>query len=130
MADPAIQGVFRQPFGEQVAAFRLRLGDMVPTSRWDDIQRSAHERAFMVAGALKADLLADLASAVDKAIAKGTGYEVFKQDFRALVEKHGWHGWTGEDTAKGREWRMRTIYRTNMQTSYRGINRSSHVSTA
>ena len=69
----------------------------------------------MVAGATKADLLADLAAAVDRAIVEGTGLEVFKRDFRGIVEKHGWHGWTGEGTAKGEAWRMRTIYRTNMR---------------
>jgi hypothetical protein len=117
VADP-ISAVFRQPFKEQVAAFRLRLGDLVPTSTWEDLQHSAHDRAFMVAGATKADLLSDLATAVDKAIAEGTGFETFKADFRAIVEKHGWHGWTGEGTPKGEAWRMRTIYRTNMRTSY------------
>ncbi|TMV09827.1 virion morphogenesis protein [Ruegeria sediminis] len=109
---------FRKPFKEQVAAFRLRLGDLVPTARWDDIERDAHDRAFMVAGATRTDLLADLAEAVDKAIADGTGFETFKRDFRAIVAKHGWHGWTGEGTEQGEAWRMRTIYRTNMRVSY------------
>lgn len=118
MTTAEIRAIFRKPFPEQVAAFRLRLGDLVPTSRWDDIRRSAHDRSFMVAGATKADLLADLAAAVDKAIAEGTGFEEFKKDFRATVEKHGWHGWTGDTTEKARNWRMRTIYRTNMRVSY------------
>ncbi len=117
MPDP-ISAIFRQPFKEQVAAFRLRLGDLVPTATWEDLRHSAHDRAFMVAGATSADLLSDLAAAVDKAIADGTGFEAFKADFRAIVEKHGWHGWTGEGTPKGEAWRMRTIYRTNMRTSY------------
>lgn len=116
MADLA--ATFRKPFAEQVAAFRLRLGDLVPTVRWDDIERSAHDRAFMVAGAVKADLLTDLATAVDKAIAAGTGFETFKRDFRDIVERNGWHGWTGEGTPGGEEWRMRVIYRTNMRVSY------------
>lgn len=115
---PEIAGVFRRPFAEQVAAFRLRLGNLVPTARWDDLRHNAHDRAFMVAGATKADLLADLGAAVDKAIAEGTGFEAFKGDFRAIVERHGWHGWTGEGTPKGEAWRMRTIYRTNMRTTY------------
>ncbi len=113
-----LQAVFRRPFAEQVAAFRLRLGDLVPTARWNDLWKSQHDRAFMVAGATKADLLADLARAVDKAIAEGTSLEVFRRDFREAVEKHGWHGWTGEDTPQGRAWRTRVIYQTNMRTSY------------
>jgi len=109
---------FRSPFAEQLAAFRLRLGNLVPTSRWDDLWQEQHDSAFMVAGALKADLLADLAGAVDKAIAEGTGLEAFRKDFRTIVEKHGWHGWTGEGTAKGEAWRTKVIYRTNLRTSY------------
>ncbi|MDK3072759.1 phage minor head protein [Sedimentitalea sp. JM2-8] len=117
MTEP-LGATFRRPFAEQVAAFRLRLGDLVPTVRWDDISRAQHDRAFMVAGATKADLLADLAASVDKAIVEGTGFQAFKKDFRAIVAKHGWHGWTGEGTEAGENWRMRTIYRTNMRVSY------------
>lgn len=109
---------FRRPFDEQVAAFRLRLRDLRPTARWDDLWQAEHDRAFMVAGAVKADLLADLAAAVDRAIAEGTGIDAFRRDFRAIVEKHGWHGWTGEGTAKGEAWRTRVIYQTNLRTSY------------
>lgn len=113
MADP-IEAIFRKPFAEQVAAFRLRLGDLVPSSAWDDLLGNAHDRGFMVAGAVKADLLADLAAAVDRSITEGTGFEAFKGDFRAIVAKHGWTGWTGEDTEAGQAWRMRTIYHTNI----------------
>ena len=118
MAPPEWRARFHRPFSEQIAAWRLRLGELVPTARWDDIERSAHDRAFMVAGATKADLLADLAAAVDRAIADGTGFEAFTRDFRAIVEKHGWHGWTGEGSERGEAWRMRTIFRTNMRVSY------------
>ena len=116
MSDLAV--VFRKPFAEQVAAFRLRLGELAPTARWDDLRGAEHDRAFMVAGAVKADLLADLAQAVDKAIAEGTTLEDFRRDFRSIVERRGWHGWTGEGTPKGEAWRTRVIYKTNMATSY------------
>lgn len=116
MADE-VRATFRQPFKEQVAAFRLRLGDLVPTSRWDDISKAQHDRAFMVAGAVKADLLADLGAAVDKAISEGTGLEEFRRDFRQIVERNGWYGWTGEGTAKGEAWRTKVIYKTNMLTT-------------
>ena len=38
---------------------------------------------------------ADLKAGVDKAIAEGRGIEAFRKDFRAIVQKHGWTGWTG-----------------------------------
>lgn len=113
-----IAATFRRPFAEQVAAFRLRLGNLVPTSAWDDLWKSQHDRGFMVAGATKAALLADLAAAVDKAISEGATLDEFRRDFRAIVTKHGWHGWTGEGTKAGEAWRTRVIYRTNMATSY------------
>lgn len=117
MVPDPIRAILRKPFSAQVAAFRLRLGDLVPTAAWDDMQHNAHDRGFMVAGAMKADLLADLGAAVDKAIVSGTGIEEFRRDFRDIVERHGWHGWTGEGTAKGEAWRTKVIYQTNMATS-------------
>lgn len=109
---------FGQPFAQQVAALRIRLGNRVPTQAWDDITRSAHDQSFMVAGAEKADLLADLAGAVDKAIEKGTTLEEFRKDFREIVARNGWTGWTGQGTEKGEAWRTRIIYQTNLRTSY------------
>jgi hypothetical protein len=123
MPDPAV--VFRRPFDEQVAFFRGKLGNLVPTKKWDDIKKSAHDRAFMVAGAAKADLLADLAAAVDKAIAEGETLEAFRGRFLEIVRRHGWAGWTGDDRktpddkgGKGVAWRTRVIYQTNLATSY------------
>jgi len=113
-----LSGVFKQPFPEQLAFFRQKLGRLVPTTRWDDLQKSAHDTAFMVAGATKADLLADLATAVERSIAEGKSLEAFRRDFRGIVERHGWHGWTGEGSKAGRAWRTRVIYTTNTATSY------------
>lgn len=121
MADrrPSVaRGIFRRPFAEQTAFFRGKLGNLVPTARWDDIARGAHDTAFMVAGAAKADLLADLAAAVDRAVSEGKSLAAFRQDFRALVERRGWHGWTGEGSERGTAWRTRVIYQTNAATSY------------
>lgn len=110
--------VLKKPFAQQVAFFRSKLGNLVPTAKWDDLQKTQHDTAFMVAGALKADLLADLAMSIDKAISQGTGLEAWRKDFKAAVEKHDWHGWTGESTKAGKAWRTRVTYQTNMQTSY------------
>lgn len=106
-----------QPFEQQIAALTLRLGNLVPTSRWDDLRHNEHDRAFMVAGALKADLLNDLSAAIYRAGESGEGIAAFRRDFRAIVERHGWHGWTGEGTKRGEAWRTRVIYQTNMATS-------------
>ncbi|MDO8933874.1 MAG: phage minor head protein, partial [Rhodocyclaceae bacterium] len=107
---------FNQPFGEQVAFFRRKLA--LPSERWDDIERAAHDRGFIVAGAMKTDLVADLQAAVGTAIEQGKSIQWFRQNFDAIVARHGWTGWTGEGSKGGYAWRTRVIYQTNMATSY------------
>ncbi|WP_353428755.1 phage head morphogenesis protein [Paracoccus denitrificans] len=115
---PDLALTFRKPFAEQLAALRIRLSNLIPTERWTDVWQSAHDRGFMVAGAAKADLLVDLASAVDKAVSQGTTLDQFRKDFREVVARHGWTGWTGEGSQKGEAWRTKVIYQTNMRTSF------------
>jgi hypothetical protein len=107
---------FNTPFDEQITFFRQKLN--LPTERWDDIMRAAHDRSFVVAGAMKADLLADLNTAVGTAIADGKSIGWFRDNFKAIVKKHGWTGWTGEGTPAGEAWRTKVIYQTNLSTSY------------
>ncbi|MDB5658324.1 MAG: hypothetical protein JWS10_939 [Cypionkella sp.] len=113
-----LSATFGSPFREQVAALRLRLANPVPTQAWDDLLHDQHERAFVIAGAMKADLLADLAAAVDRAVVEHRSFDKFKAEFLATADAHNWRGWTGDTTEKGRAWRARVIYRTNMATSY------------
>jgi len=100
----------RLPFDEQIDFFRGKLD--LATEAWTDIWHDAHDRAFVVAGAAHSDLVADLRSAVDRAIADGTTLETFRKDFDRAVAKHGWT-YNG-----GRDWRTRIIYGTNLRTSY------------
>lgn len=116
MSRIGISAGFDLPFTEQISFFRAKLN--LPTERWDDIRHAQHDRAFVVAGATKADLLADLRAAVDKAIATGTTLETFRKDFRKIVADRGWQGWTGEGTPAGFAWRTRVIYETNLRSSY------------
>ena len=119
MATPAPAGAafgFGTPFAAQIEHLRHKLN--LPTEKWDDITGRAHDRAFVVAGAAKADLLADLHAAVLKRATDGAGLNAFRKDFKALVAKNGWTGWTGEGTREGEAWRTRVIYQTNMATSY------------
>ncbi len=107
---------FGTPFNLQIdyLANKIRL----PTERANDITRGAHDRAFVVAGASKADLLADLQGAIVKAAESGGGLNEFRKDFKSIVAKQGWSGWTGEGSKEGEAWRTRVIYQTNMATSY------------
>jgi len=107
---------FGTPFAEQLDFFRSKLN--LPTEAWDDITRSAHDRAFIVAGAAKADVLQGLRDAVGASMAGGEGLSSFRQRFKAVVARTGWSGWTGEGSPAGEAWRTRVIYQTNMATSY------------
>jgi hypothetical protein len=104
------------PFKEQIAFWRGK--ELVPSERWNDLVREQHDVAFTVAGAMQADLLNDLYLAVSKAIEQGTTFAEFKKDFETTVTDRGWTGWTGEVSKKGRAWRARLIYETNLHSSY------------
>lgn len=112
----SLANVFQHPFDEQVEFFRQKIN--LPTQRWNDIQQADHDHAFIVAGAMKAELLTDLRQAVQKAIATGSTLETFRKDFATITARHGWTNYTGSDTANGRAWRTRIIYETNLRTSF------------
>jgi hypothetical protein len=106
----------RLPFREQIDFFRGKLN--LPSERWDSIEKSAHDRGFIVAGAQAADLVADLRGAVDGAIAGGDTLADFRKNFDQIVGKHGWTGWAGEGSKAGVAWRTKVIYGTNVRSSY------------
>lgn len=103
-------GTFNKPFKEQVDFFRQKLN--LPTEYYDDIIKSGHDRAFMVAGVTKADLLDDFRQAIEKTMSEGQSIGWFRDNFDRFVEKHGW-AYNG-----GRDWRTRVIYTTNIRASY------------
>lgn len=98
------------PFDEQIQFFRQKLN--LPTRAWTDIWEGMHARAFVIAGATQDSLLTDFRTAVDKAISEGTTLAEFRKDFDKIVATHGW-SYNGS-----RGWRSRTIYDTNLRTSY------------
>lgn len=100
-------------FEEQIRFLRDKLE--LPTETWIDIWQEAHDKAFVVAGAMDADLLADLHRAVGDAIEDGASLEDFQAQFDAIAAKHGW---LAEESDAYRAWRARVIYETNLRTSY------------
>lgn len=103
------------PFNEQLAYFRQKAN--VSTERWADVWKQAHDRGFMVAGAMKADLLADFRQEVDKAIAEGKSLSWFKGQFNDIVARHGWEPYATEKTGAA-SWRAQVIYETNIRQAY------------
>ena len=116
MASELLQAAFRLPFAQQASFMRAKL--RLPTEDYDDILGAAHDRAFVVAGVMRADLLADLHTAVQPALDDGKTLGWFRDQFDAIVQRHGWTGWTGEGSAGGVAWRTRTIYTTNLRVSH------------
>lgn len=97
-------------FTEAINYFRGKV--RIPTRRWNDLWRDQHAAGFMVAGAMRDELLADLQAAIDAAIASGETLEQFRGRFDEIVERHGW-SYNG-----GRNWRTRVIFETNLRTAY------------
>lgn len=90
----------------------LRDKQRLPTRTWTDLWQDMHARAFVVAGAMKDQLVADFHTAVTAAIAEGRTLADFRKDFDRIVAAHGW-SYNGS-----RNWRSRVIYQTNMRMAY------------
>jgi len=98
------------PFNEAIDYFRQKV--KLPTRTWKDLWQGMHARSFVVAGAMKTELLEDLYAAVDKGVSEGTTLKEFRKDFDALVDRHGWK-YKG-----GKGWRTGVIFNTNLSTAY------------
>jgi hypothetical protein len=107
---PSTASAVDLPFKEAVDFFRQKTD--TPSAHWTAVMDEAHARSFAVAGATKDALIGDFRKAADKAIATGTSYGEFKNDFDSLVKKYGWsHTGTAD-------WRARVIYNTNLSTAF------------
>lgn len=107
MAEVSAGGV---PFREAIDFYRQKVD--LPTRAWTDLWEGMHARAFVVAGAVKADLVADFHDAVNRAIAEGRTLADFRKDFDRIVASHGW-SYNGS-----RGWRSAVIYNTNLRMAH------------
>lgn len=94
---------------------------------WQDVWQQEHDAAFTVAKMMNLDLLRDTRAAVDKALAEGQTFEQFREGIESRLVQAGWWGkaemadpLTGEikTVQLGSPRRLRTIFRTNLQTAY------------
>lgn len=97
------------------------------TFDWRDMWQQEHDAAFSVAKMMDLDLLRDVRTAVDKAIATGESFQTFRDGLEPTLVKSGWWGraemkdpLTGEvrNVQLGSPRRLRTIFNTNLQTAY------------
>ncbi|MGH6887976.1 MAG: phage minor head protein [Rhizomicrobium sp.] len=94
---------------------------------WYDVWQQQHSQAFTVAKTAGADVLDDIAQAVENAIANGETFDQFVADIEPILVEKGWWGTgpafdpvTGQlNTAQlGSLNRLRIIYDTNLRMSY------------
>lgn len=104
---------FQVKFQEQIEYLKQKTN--LPTQSYKDITSRQHDRAFVVAGAMKADLLNDLHNAVNKAVIDGQSFKDFQDNFDVIISKHGW---LNDEDAKYKAWRAKIIYQTNLKTSH------------
>ncbi len=98
------------PFQEAIDYLRNKI--TLPTRTWTDLLHGMHARAFVVAGATKAQLLTDFHQAVTRAIAEGRTPADFRKDFDRIVAAHGW----SHNGSAG--WRSGVIYNTNLRMAH------------
>lgn len=93
---------------------------------WRDVWQQQHARAFTVAKAANDDILRALRDGVDQAVTNGWSERRFIQEMTPRLQQMGWWGQqsvvnpTGnlQLVQLGSPWRLKTIYRTNMYTSF------------
>ena len=101
--------LIRQEFREQIDFLTQKRGK--PTRAWTDAMQGVHDRAFVVAGVTDLAMLEEFQAAIVDG-ARTYDSAAFAREFDRLVEKYGW-SYNG-----GREWRIQTIFETNIRTSY------------
>ena len=93
---------------------------------WWEVWQDAQARAFTVAKAARLDILEDIRAEVSRALAEGTTGREFVQALEPRLKARGWWGkqiivdtaGNAEVAQLGSPWRLRNIYRTNVQTAY------------
>jgi SPP1 gp7 family putative phage head morphogenesis protein len=94
---------------------------------WRDVYAEEHAKSFTVAKMMRVDLLQTVHEALIRAENEGWDLKRFSQQLRPILEKEGWWGRqktvdtaTGEivEAQLGSPNRLRTIFDTNLRTSY------------
>lgn len=96
----------------EALAFFTRKGLKI-SNRYDELIAEEHQVAFTVAKMSDYDLLRNVKEKLDDFIGTGGSFGEFKKQLIPILEKTGWWGET-----KGKSWRLETIFRTNLQSSY------------
>ena len=102
---------------------------------WTDVWESAHAKAFTVAKVMRMDILQDIREMIEKALEEGITLQEFRKELEPKLRAKGWWGYKFvsypdgrvEKILEGSPWRLKTIYRTNMQTAYMAGRYKEHM---
>ena len=116
---------FNLPPKQAIEFFQAK--GLKPTFAWQDMIGEEHAKAFTVAKMMDMDLLSDTQLLLNKAMAEGKSKEWFALNLKSYLKAKGWWGkkevfdpLTGQyvPSQLGSAARLKTIFRTNMQSSY------------
>jgi SPP1 gp7 family putative phage head morphogenesis protein len=91
---------------------------------WRDVWQEEHGAAFVVAKAMRVDILEDIREALDKAQTRGLTFQEFKRNLAPILQSKGWWGRkdmvdpaTGQTVSAqlGSDRRLRIIFDTNLR---------------
>lgn len=119
-----LKGLFKLSPALAIKYFRKKGNKL--TWDWYELWQDAHKRTFTVAKVMREDILNDIRSALDKALSEGKTFKEFSKELKPTLQKKGWWGeqivvdsaGVAEKVQLGSMYRLKTIYRVNMQTSY------------
>jgi len=114
------------PAKEAIAFFKQKTRGSRFSFDWQDVERAEHAAAFVVAKAMRKDVLETLYTDLDRILSEGGTLQDFKNNVRPALQKAGWWGRqaladpvTGETKTVqlGSDRRLRTIYETNLRSA-------------
>lgn len=97
---------------EEAVKYLEKLGIKI-TWNWQEQLKAIKEKAFTISKITNADLLQEVQNKLVEALNQGTPYSEFKADLNNMLMNRGYT--KKED---GSQWRLDTIYRTNLQGAY------------
>lgn len=102
------------PFKEAIDFFQAKRP--LPSGAYTDLVHAMHDRAFVLAGVTRQDILTDVQGLVQKALKDGVPLKEFQKQFAKAIEGK----WvpTNKDGEPNTAWRSRVIYETNVRTAY------------
>ncbi|MBE3574550.1 MAG: minor capsid protein [Firmicutes bacterium] len=96
------------PFEEAIQYFRSRI--LLTKEEFLALENEVRAQAFTVAGITALEILRDIQTALEAAIADGTTLEDFRAQANEILARRGWRGLT--------PYQADNVFRTNLQTAY------------